>query len=531
MEFFLEQLGGAEIKWETLSHNGVLFPPPYQPHKVPVIYQGRSIVLDPESEELATMYAKYIGSEYVNNRVFNKNFWNEWKKVLGPNHVIKDLAGVDFGLINQYLIDQKAVSKVSKEEKEREAEHYKYAMVDGRKEAVGNFRIEPPGIFLGRGCNPNLGKIKRRVYPEDVIINIGEDADVPKVQGHRWKEVVHDHTSVWLASWKDLITGKTKYVWLANSSEFKKDSDMSKFDLARKLKRKIKGIRSSNSELMMNGTEIQKQLAVAFYFIDQFALRVGNEKGKSQADTVGVTTLRVEHVTLLGDRKVKLDFLGKDSVRYNRILEVPQVVYENLEQMMKGKEKKDNLFDLVNSQMINRYLEGYMPGLTSKVFRTFNASYLYAKELKKIDQKMKDYDKIDKVSVLLDEMNKANAKVAMLCNHQKNVSASLKDQVGKIDESIKIAKKKTRDLKKAKKPNKERIERAQIALKKLRARKEMKVQLKNISLGTSKVNYIDPRITIAFIKRHQIPIDKVFTKTLQEKFKWAQELADASFVF
>jgi DNA topoisomerase-1 len=56
---------------------------------------------------------------------------------------------------------------------------------------------------------------------------------------------------------------------------------------------------------------------------------------------------------------------------------------------------------------------------------------------------------------------------------------------------------------------------------KMKAKKEIKLELKNISLGTSKINYIDPRITIAFMKKHSIAIDKLFTKTLQEKFKWA----------
>jgi DNA topoisomerase-1 len=58
----------------------------------------------------------------------------------------------------------------------------------------------------------------------------------------------------------------------------------------------------------------------------------------------------------------------------------------------------------------------------------------------------------------------------------------------------------------------------------------MKIELKNISLGTSKVNYIDPRITVAFMKIHNMPIDKIFPKTLQDKFKWAFDV-DESFKF
>ena len=54
--------------------------------------------------------------------------------------------------------------------------------------------------------------------------------------------------------------------------------------------------------------------------------------------------------------------------------------------------------------------------------------------------------------------------------------------------------------------------------------------MKNVSLGTSKVNYIDPRITIIFMKKHNIDINKLFTTALQDKFIWAIDTPD-DFVF
>ena len=44
---------------------------------------------------------------------------------------------------------------------------------------------------------------------------------------------------------------------------------------------------------------------------------------------------------------------------------------------------------------------------------------------------------------------------------------------------------------------------------------------KEVALGTSKINYMDPRISVAWCKRCEIPIDKVFAKTLRDKFNWA----------
>jgi DNA topoisomerase-1 len=53
----------------------------------------------------------------------------------------------------------------------------------------------------------------------------------------------------------------------------------------------------------------------------------------------------------------------------------------------------------------------------------------------------------------------------------------------------------------------------------------MKVQNKednkNLALGTSKINYMDPRITISWCKAKEVPIEKIFPKTLRSKFSWA----------
>ena len=58
-------------------------------------------------------------------------------------------------------------------------------------------------------------------------------------------------------------------------------------------------------------------------------------------------------------------------------------------------------------------------------------------------------------------------------------------------------------------------------LAKMMAERQTKVELKNVSLGTSKINYNDPRITIAWCKRFDVPIQKPFPKTLLSKFAWA----------
>lgn len=49
---------------------------------------------------------------------------------------------------------------------------------------------------------------------------------------------------------------------------------------------------------------------------------------------------------------------------------------------------------------------------------------------------------------------------------------------------------------------------------------------KEVALGTSKINYIDPRLTVVFANKFDVPLEKFFSKTLREKFNWAIKSVD-----
>ena len=57
-----------------------------------------------------------------------------------------------------------AEKKEAKAAKDALEAPYTHCMLDGRKEKVGNFRVEPPGLFRGRGDHPKKGKLKVGVY-------------------------------------------------------------------------------------------------------------------------------------------------------------------------------------------------------------------------------------------------------------------------------------------------------------------------------------------------------------------------------
>lgn len=101
----------GEIKWQTLVHAGVLFPPEYEPHGVKMLYDGKPVDLTPDQEEVASMFAIMKETDYMNKPTFLKNFWDGFKEVLGKNHVIKNLDKCDFTPIYDHLMAERDKKK------------------------------------------------------------------------------------------------------------------------------------------------------------------------------------------------------------------------------------------------------------------------------------------------------------------------------------------------------------------------------------------------------------------------------------
>ena len=511
--------------------------------------------------------------------------------------------------------------KKAKQEREEIEKPFTYCLLDGRKEKVGNFRIEPPQLFRGRGKHPKKGKLKLRIKPEQITINIGKDAKIPEPpKGHNWKSVQHDNTVTWLAMWKENINGNYKYVYLAPGSTLKGQSDLSKFEKARELKNYIGKIRQDYEADLTNKVMFNRQRATASYLVDRLALRAGNEKGEDEADTVGCCSLRCEHVMLRPPNLVTFDFLGKDSVRfYQEDIEVDPQVFKNL-RIFKREPKgpQDPIFDRMSTVVLNKYFSQYMKGLSAKVFRTYNASIRFQDDLRQTPQEGTLQEK-------LLAYNRANRAVAVLCNHQKNVSKThgaamekmgdklkaikyqrlktrimlqqldsdtikknkkiLQDESDleeewvdaheeelcekekertrkkfdkenekllsedqkemkpeELDERIKAVDEKYNVLKNDRKFNKldggrkneeqllQQLQKIEDKIEAFKVSAQDKDEGKDVSLGTSKISYIDPRISVAWCKEYDVPIEKVFAKTLVTKFTWAMEV-DENFKF
>ncbi|MFQ6134428.1 MAG: DNA topoisomerase I [Nitrososphaerales archaeon] len=510
---------GGAVKWSTLKHNGVAFPPPYEPHNLALTVRGKKIRLTPKQEEMAWAWAKKKDTPYVKDKVFASNFLSDFRKVLPPEYSDLKMEEIDFSDIIRYQEEEKewksrpeVKKKLAAERKKRREglkERYGSAEIDGHRVEVANYMVEPPGIFMGRGKHPLRGRWKPRVYPEDVTLNLGEDAPKPP---SKWSKMVHDHQSMWLASWVDKLTKKVKYVWLHDSSHIRQQRDKMKYDYAKKLESKLGRVRMHTRRGMSSKDEKVRKIAAVCYLIDKLCMRVGDEKDEDEADTVGASTLRVEHINLTS-RTIQFDFLGKDSVPWSKSISVgdedSRLFRKNLETFMAGKKKGEPVFDGVRSSDANRFLGRAMKGLTAKVFRTFHATNVTSSYLLRYSDCKEDSDFLKIYHAKL-----ANLETAITCNHKRTPPKNWEQSLAKKQERLEKIKAKTPKTEKAKIRRGELILKAKLAI-------QIAKETRDYNLNTSLRNYIDPRIYKSWSDYVDLDWRKIYTKTLQRKFSWA----------
>ena len=531
-------------KWDSIIQRGPYFSEIMEPYE----HLGASLwlksnpekkyKLNPKEEKIARFYVKRMISEAGDNitvtytktkesdtkqqkkvfALFNKNFWTDFQTYLSAEakEIFKseqDFLNIDWSdLIKLHLIQiekNKEIAKDKDQKAKRVAEkmdEYGYATINGVPlQKLENFSVEPSGIFLGRGVNPLLGRIKKEILPEDVTLNLGENDPIPEPPlGHNWGEdkIVHYHNKEWLASWKDNVTGRTKYVRFSQEGAFKAQSDIKKYEKARKLHSQIKGIREGymkDAELT-NLTKLQ--LGTVLYLIDHFGIRVGNEKDEDEAETVGATTLLVENVNLDTENHVIFNFRGKDSVLFYKDLEVDPIIFKNFKKLTEGKAKTKQIFDQINSDAINEYLKEIDKDFSAKVFRTRLASDIMYHALIDVKIPDKSTNKFIKLNFA-----KANAEVAEVLNHARTPSKKAKEALEKLKSELAEA----------------RIKKDTKKIQTLTENIESKENVLTVAINTSLANYIDPRLVVSWTKTQKVEPSAIYSKTLLSKFKWAVE--------
>jgi len=482
--------------------------PKYEPKGFHILFRGKKIALTPRQEEMAVAWVKKLGTEYVEDPVFVKNFFSDFCKALGIEGKKEDF---DFSEIEKFVEkernDKLSMSKGEKKKlaaerkKIREAnkEKYGHVIVDGVAVELGNYMAEPSSIFMGRGKHPLRGKWKDGATEEDITLNLSPDA--PRPAG-KWKEIVWHPDFMWVARWDDKLRGREKYVWLSDTSFIKQKREMEKFNKAIELGQKYEMLKKHINDNLNSPDLKTRKVATVCYLIDALSLRVGDEKDEDEADTVGATTLTSKNVKIEGNL-VKFDFLGKDSVRWQKDVELSEQVIKNLKEFIS--QSKSEIFEGIRSENVNEFLSTVVPGISAKVFRTYHASKIVDEYLKK--EKVSKTDAADYKKYVA---TMANLQAAIVCNHKRKLPAKWNDTLQKKVERLKELKEK-----KGKKTA-ERVKTMELKIKLMK-------KTKDYNLNTSLKSYIDPRFYYKWSKRVEFDWKKYYPKTLQRKFSWIEE--------
>ncbi|MGD2207307.1 MAG: hypothetical protein PVH17_11050, partial [Anaerolineae bacterium] len=419
---------------------------------------------------------------------------------------------------------------------------------------------------------------KEGAQQKDVTLNLSPDA--PRPPGE-WAEIIWQPESLWVARWRDKLSGKLKYVWLSDTAPVKQEREEQKFNQVYELDAELDIVRAQIERDMSDRDSKEWRIATACYLIDTLCLRVGDEKEADEADTVGATTLRPEHVTLHPDGTVEFEFLGKDSVLWHRRLELPKVVRDNLEELIRTARPSDpnndeghpsrdmpQLFPNTNSRDVNTYLSETLgvSGLTAKVFRTHHATMSVQSALESSGVRASDpeHKKWEAASL-------ANLEAAMLCNHTKKESASwprsrqryeerqekAKERIEKYRERLESYREALVDLQEEAQQQLEaaseekrekiqarydkrrrtaerrveraeqRVEKAQLRLEKIEAQASIAAKKRTWNLGTSLKSYIDPRVYYDWGQEVDYDVlEKYYPKALRRKFAWVKNESD-----
>ena len=551
----------AKKKIKELKHNGTRFPE---------LFKSRGFTLNGQSlynceidsaEEMLWHYAAKLDTDYVKNETFNRNFYLcLMSKLAAGQRCIKFPEGFMSVLTEMKKVQEKEkeektqYKKDHKEELKKEAEdlkeEYGYAILNGEKQPLMANLVEGPGIFIARGDAPLLGMWKYRTMPEDVTINyIGPKEETPKApEGHHWKKVTHNQV-FYVASYEvDVghVIKKNKEIRFGNNSSVKADADQKKFDKAVNLLQHKKEMEQYIRDNLTNSDPKVAECALISWLLQETGIRIGNDKDTSlEADTVGASTLKKENIWA-ENGILYLNFLGKDSVPYKNEIEVPKYIETAINRKVKKAKAGEQIFS-VNSNDVNKFLGACVEGCTPKLWRTAIATELLVNAFK--EQHVK---KSMTVTEKLRAFDMANLEVAKKLNHKKAVSKNYDAQIEKLDSTIeadeqkfaelkvkltaeikeldkKIKKAKELGLEKnakafrdSKKKKQLRLETAEERLANKKFKRSFKEQTMDIAIGTSRTNYCSPKIAYSICKDLDIPIEKIYTKTLQEKFKWAE---------
>ena len=137
--------------------------------------------------EKYTAFLETLDSNFKIPEIFNQNFMEGWREIMTEEErkIIGNLDECNFRELKEYFLQKKANDKLppkhgshlnydKKAQKKKNVQlmiNYGFCMMDGQKHELVKFKIKPPELYRHKAKNPNIGKLRHRIRPEDVIIN------------------------------------------------------------------------------------------------------------------------------------------------------------------------------------------------------------------------------------------------------------------------------------------------------------------------------------------------------------------------
>lgn len=370
-----------------------------------------------------------------------------------------------------------------------------------------------------KGLEISLMQKKPEVFKSFVLTAIPLFISLEGSLEFPWQKIVWVPKGLWTASWKSPLDGKMKYVWFSAATKVRQEKEQKKFALASQLGAQMNKLEEFiNKQLSVYNIE-RRKLATVVYLIKTLAIRVGDEK--NELGTVGCTTLKAENIKI-NSNKVHLSFTGKDFVKWERDLEVPEEIEKNLVEFIK-RAGDDFLFKGLNSNKVSSFLREVIPGLSAKVFRTYIAGVVWDGNAKENLNLIAPGTSIPLKKYLFKMTNLA---VAQKLNHKralpKNYLERLEEKGRKCrEEKEKLLTIGKKTIKRVDDKLESRFQKQQAKVEKLYTDYEIMRLTGEWNLSTSLQSYIDPNKVIEFTKKAGLKIDDVYTKSLKEKYSWA----------
>ena len=186
--------------------------------------------------------------------------------------------------------------------------------------------------------------------------------------------------------------GRRQYIY---HPAWREKKDREKFDRALDFGERLPSARRVITQhLRSNGSGRERAFAAALRIVDSGALRIGSAQYAAENGSFGVTTLRVEHVTLSGP-VITLQFPGKSGQQWDTTIEDPDLAAA-LRPMMRRESADtmlayraaDESWHSIDASQLNEFLRQVTGGgFTAKDFRTWQATVVAAMELARMDLK------------------------------------------------------------------------------------------------------------------------------------------------